>query len=157
MARKRAASTRVPVEPSTRGRLRRSARSTSAIAPEDQVGEEPTVEDQPPASEEQQAPSPTPEQELQQLQAQLQSMQQERDRVAAAFTANQRAAQTSSQAAEIRQQLAILQAEIQSMQPSQSSFNTSNQFHSANQSKLNPPTYHSSTNHRHALHFTTNP
>ena len=89
MARKRAASTRVPVEPSTRGRPRRSARSSSATAPEDQVGEEPTVEDQPPASEEQQAPSPTPEQELQQLQAQLQSMQQEGERVTAAFTANQ--------------------------------------------------------------------
>ena len=104
MARKRAASARVPVEPSTRGQPRRSAHSTYATALEDQAGEEPAVEDQPPTSEEQQAPSPTPEQELQQLHAQLHSMQQERDRVAVAFVANQRAAQ----AAEIRQQLAVL-------------------------------------------------
>ena len=66
-------------------------------------------------------------------------MQQERDRVAAAFAASQRAIQASAQAAEIRQQLAVLQAEIQSMQPSQPSFNTSNQLHSANQSQPNPP------------------
>ena len=46
---------------------------------------------------------------------------------------------TLAQAAEIRQQLAVLQAKIQSMQPLQSSFNTSNQFHSANQSQPNPP------------------
>jgi hypothetical protein len=97
------------------------------------------VEDQPPVSEDQQPPSPTPKQELQQLQAQLQSMQQERDRVAAAFTANQWAAQASTQAAEIWQQLAILQAKIQSMQPSQSNLNTSNQPHLANQSQPNPP------------------
>ena len=90
------------MEPSTRGRPRHSAHSTYASAPEDQVEEEPAVEDQPPASEEQQAPNPTPEQELQQLQAQLQSMQQERDRIAAAFAANQRATQTSAQAVEIR-------------------------------------------------------
>ena len=92
-----------------------------------------------PASEEQQAPSPTPEQELQWLQAQLQSMQQERDRVIAAFVANQWATQASAQAAEIRQQLAILQAEIQSMQPLQSNFNTTNQLNSVNQSQPNPP------------------
>jgi hypothetical protein len=39
-------------------------------------------------------------------------MQQEWDRVAAAFAASQQAAKTSAQAAEIRQQLALLQAEI---------------------------------------------
>jgi len=65
---------------------------------EDQVTEEATGEDQPPALEEQQAPNPTPEQELQQLQAQLQSMQRERDRVVVAFAANQWAAQTLAQA-----------------------------------------------------------
>ena len=85
-----------------RGQPRHSARDTYATAPEDQVGEEPMVEDQPSASEEQQAPSPTLEQELQQLPAQLQSMQQERDRVAVAFVANQRVAQASAQAAASR-------------------------------------------------------
>ena len=77
--------------------------------------EEPAVEDQPPAAEDQQALDPTPEQVLQHLQAQLQSTQQERDRLVATFTANQRVAQTSLQVAEIRQQLAVLQAEIQNM------------------------------------------
>ena len=72
-----------------RGQPRCSARSTYVIGLEDQCGEEPMVKDQPPASEEQQAPSRTLEQELQQLQAQLQSMQQEGERVTAAFTANQ--------------------------------------------------------------------
>ena len=66
------------------------------------------VKDQPPAYEEQQAPSRTLEQELQQLQAQLQSMQQERDRVTVAFAANQWAAQALAQVAEFRQQLAVL-------------------------------------------------
>jgi hypothetical protein len=42
-------------------------------------------------------------------------MQQERDRVVVAFAASQRMAQTSAHAAEIRQQLVLLQAEIQSM------------------------------------------
>ena len=42
-----------------RGRPRHSARGTYANALEDQVGEELVVEDQPLASEEQQAPSPT--------------------------------------------------------------------------------------------------
>ena len=55
--------------------------------------------------------------ELQQLQAQLQSVQQERDRVAATYAASQQAALAAAQAAEIRQQLSILQAEILSMQP----------------------------------------
>ena len=72
-----------------RGRPGRNARSTYATASEDQAEEQNTIEDQRPASEEQQAPSPTLEQELQQLQAQLQSMQQEGERVTAAFTANQ--------------------------------------------------------------------
>jgi len=102
MARKRAASARTPTEPSTRGRPRRSARSTYASAAEDQVVEEPVVEDQPPVGEDQPASDPTPEQVLQQLQAQLQSAQQERVRLAATFVANQRVAQTSLQAAEIK-------------------------------------------------------
>jgi lipid II:glycine glycyltransferase (peptidoglycan interpeptide bridge formation enzyme) len=80
------------------------------------------IEEQPLASEVQ---DPTPVQELQQLQAQLQSMQQVRDRVATAFTASQQAAQTSTQVEEIRQQLAFLQVEIQSMQPPQHLFGIS--------------------------------
>jgi hypothetical protein len=52
------------------------------------------------------------------LQAQLQNLQQERDRIAAAYAANQDAALAAAKANEIRQQLSILQAEIQSMQPS---------------------------------------
>ena len=47
--------------------------------------------------------------------------------------------QESAPAAEIRQQLAVLRAKIQSMQPSLPNFNTSNQLHSANQSQPNPP------------------
>jgi hypothetical protein len=44
-------------------------------------------------------------------------MQQERDRVTAIFAASQQAAQTAAQAAQRRQQIALIQAEIQSMQP----------------------------------------
>ena len=51
------------------------------------------------ATEEQPVPEPTPEQVLQQLQAQLQSTQQERDRLAVIFAANQRVVQASLQAA----------------------------------------------------------
>ena len=51
-----------------RGQPRHRARSTYASALDEQVEEEPMVEDWPPASEPQ-APNPTPEQELQQLQA----------------------------------------------------------------------------------------
>ena len=58
-----------------RGRPRCSARSAYASTPEDQVEEQLTVEDQPPASEDQPASNLTPEQVLQQLQAQLQSTQ----------------------------------------------------------------------------------
>jgi hypothetical protein len=39
-------------------------------------------------------------------------MQQERDKVSAAYAASQQAMQTSAQATKIRQQLALLQAEI---------------------------------------------
>ena len=60
---------------------------------------------------------PTAAEELQLLQAQLQNLQQERDRIAAAYAANQEAALAAAQATEIRQQLSILQAEILSMQP----------------------------------------
>jgi molecular chaperone GrpE (heat shock protein) len=119
MAGKRKAPARAPATSAPRGRPRRNTHSAYASAPEDHVEEEPVIQDQAPAPEAQQAPGSTPEQELQQLQAQLQSMQQERDRVAAAFAASQQVAQASAQAAEIRQQLALLQAEIQSMQPSQ--------------------------------------
>ena len=99
-----------------RGRPRCSVRSAYASVPEDQVQEEPTVEDQPPAGKDQPALDPNPEQVLQQLQAQLQSTQQERDRLTTTFAANHWTTQTSLQAAEIRQQLVVLQAEIQSMQ-----------------------------------------
>ena len=88
MTRKRAASARAPADPAPRGRLRHRAHSIYATTLEDQATEKPIVEDQPQASEEQQAPNPTPEQELQQLQAQLQSIQQERDRVAASVFLN---------------------------------------------------------------------
>jgi hypothetical protein len=100
--------------------------------------EEDATEDQPMATGEQSVPEPTSEQVLQQLQAQLQSTQQERDRLATTFAANHRAVQASFKAAEIRQQLAVLQAKIQSMQPNQPLSNTSNQHHSANQSQPNP-------------------
>ena len=56
-------------------------------------------------------------QELQLLQAQLQNLQQERDRIAAAYATSQEAALAVAQATEIRQQPSILQEEILSMQP----------------------------------------
>ena len=68
MARKRAASARTPVEPMMRGRPRRSVRSAYASVPEDQVEEEPAIEDQPLVGEDQPDLDPTPEQVLQQLQ-----------------------------------------------------------------------------------------
>jgi len=64
MVRKRAASARAPADPAPRERPRHNARRTYATALEDQVIEEPAVEDQPPAPEEQQALNPTLEQEL---------------------------------------------------------------------------------------------
>lgn len=81
----------------------------------EEVEDEQPTQDQPPLAEEQ--PEPTAVQELQQLQAQLLSLQQERDRVAAAFAASQQEALATTQAEVIRQQLSILQAKIQSMQP----------------------------------------
>ena len=103
MARKkRVAFARAPTDPTPGEDPGAAPESTYATAPEDQATEEPVVQDQSPAFEEQQAPNPTLEQELQQLQAQLQNMQQERDRVATAFVVNQRAAQTSAQAAASR-------------------------------------------------------
>jgi hypothetical protein len=100
------------------------------------------VVNQPAASGEHPNPNPTPEQvlqslQLQSLQAELQTAQQERDRLAATFVANQRALQASLQAAEVRQQLAILQAEIQSMQPSQPLSNNNNQSQPTAQSQPN--------------------
>jgi hypothetical protein len=56
----------------------------------------------------------------------------------ATFASSQRAVQASLHAAEIRQQLAVLQAEIQSMQPNQPPSNTPSQPHLANQSQPNP-------------------
>jgi uncharacterized protein involved in exopolysaccharide biosynthesis len=90
------------------------------------------------AVKEQPVPNPTPEQVLQQLQAKLQNAQQERGRMAATFAANQRAVQASVQVAEVRQQLAILQVEIQSMQQSRPPSNTPNQPHSSIRSQPNP-------------------
>jgi hypothetical protein len=91
MPRKRVASTSTPADPAPRGRPRRNARNAYASALEDQVVEEPTVEDQPLAAEDQPNPDPTPKQVLQQLQAQLQSTQKERNRLAATFAASQKA------------------------------------------------------------------
>jgi hypothetical protein len=65
-------------------------------------------------------------------------MQQERDRVVVAFVAHRRAAQASTQAAEIRQQLAVLQAEIQSMQPSLQPSATLSSGHPADLNNTNP-------------------
>jgi hypothetical protein len=100
MPRKRAALARAPSSSRARGRPKRNTRSIYASNEEDQLEEKPVIEEQPLALEVQ---DPTPVQELQQLQAQLQSMQQERDRVAAAFAASQYAAQTLARVAEIRQ------------------------------------------------------
>jgi hypothetical protein len=52
MARKRAASARATSKPVARGRPKRNARNTYASASEDQVVEEPIVEDQSPAVKE---------------------------------------------------------------------------------------------------------
>ncbi|KAG2564712.1 hypothetical protein PVAP13_7NG295589 [Panicum virgatum] len=60
---------------------------------------------------------PTPEQILKQLQDELARAQQQRDALAATFAQNQRTMQISQQAAELCQQLAIIQAQIQSMTP----------------------------------------
>jgi hypothetical protein len=64
-------------------------------------------------------------------------MQQERDKVAAAYAASQQAMQTSAQVAEIRQQLTLLQAKIQSMQPPQAPVTNPNHM---------PPTYQNEAN-----------
>jgi hypothetical protein len=87
MAGKGKASTRAPAASVPRGRPRHNTRSTYTPVQEDQV-EEAAVQEQPPAPEVQQGTGQTLEQELQQLQARSQSMQQERDRVAAAFAAS---------------------------------------------------------------------
>jgi hypothetical protein len=68
-------------------------------------------------------------------------MQQERDRVTAAYIASQQAMQTSAQAAEIMQQLSLLQAEIQSMQPQQAPVTNPNHM---------PPTYQNVANNAQA-------
>ena len=127
-------------EPSAWGRPRRSARGAGANAPEPQDGQEAEVAavDQPTGEGHQANHNPTPEQLLQQLQAGLQRAQQERDRLAVAFEANQRAMQMSQQASEVRQQLAILQAKIQSLQTNQPLSNNSNQIQPAPQSQINP-------------------
>ena len=121
MAGKRKTATRAATTTGQRGRPRRTTRSTYATSP----AEDPArTQGQAPETQDPQIQDPrgqpisgtTLEQELQQLQAQLQRAQQERDRMAAAFAANQQAIQASAQAAEIRQQLAVLHAEMLSMQ-----------------------------------------
>ena len=98
-------------------------RSTYAtVEGEGSEGEQPENEQPDPSQEPSPAAGPaqpTATQELQLLQTQLQNLQQERDRIAAAYAASQEAAVAAAQAAEIRQQLSILQAEILSMQPPQ--------------------------------------
>jgi len=91
-------------------------RSTYAtVEGEGSEGEQPEPGQEPPPAA---GPAqPTATQELQLLQTQLQNLQQERDRIAATYAASQEAAVAAAQAAEIRQQLSILQAEILSMQP----------------------------------------
>jgi hypothetical protein len=64
MPRKRAAPARAPSSSRARGRPKRNTRSTYASNDEDQLKEEPVIEEQPLASETQ---DPTPEQEIQQL------------------------------------------------------------------------------------------
>jgi hypothetical protein len=68
MPRKRAALARAPSSTRARGRPKHNTRNTYASNDEDQLEEEPMIEEQPPALEIQ---DPTPEKELQQLQAQL--------------------------------------------------------------------------------------
>lgn len=123
MVGKRKTTARAPATLGRRGRPRSSTRSTYATQQEEEVDDaipqEQPSEPQGPetqGTETHQPQGATPEQELQQLQAQLQRAQEERDRMAAAFAASQKAAQTSAQVAEIRQQLAILHAEMLSMQ-----------------------------------------
>lgn len=84
-------------------------------------------------------PNPHPEEELQQLRATTQQMHQERDRLAVAFTTNQRGTNAVQQAAEVKQLLAISQAEIQSLQPIQQPSNNSNQPQLQAQSLPNLP------------------
>ncbi|XP_021308584.1 uncharacterized protein LOC110432454 [Sorghum bicolor] len=98
MAGKRTSTTRPRAEPSRRGRPRRAVRSTYAtVEGEGYEGEQPeneqpeTRQEPPPAADPAQ---PTAAQELQQLQTQLQNLQQERDRIAAAYAASQEAAPT---------------------------------------------------------------
>jgi len=123
MAGKRKTTTRAAVTTGQRGRPRRNTRSAYATSPaEDDTRADAQGQPSEPQDREIQDPETQPnlatatEQELQQLQAQLQRAQQERDRMAAAFAANQQAIQASAQAAEIRQQLAVLHAEMLSMQ-----------------------------------------
>jgi hypothetical protein len=139
MPRKRQACTSAPAGTSSRGRPKRTTRSTYASASKAQVKqEEPTPANQPSVEGVQPNPNPTPEQVLQQLQADLQNAQQERGRITATFIASQRAIQMSQQIAEVRQQLAILQAKIQSLQSNQPLSINSNQPQPAAQSQPNP-------------------
>jgi hypothetical protein len=94
---------------SARGRPRRNTRSTYATAPNPQgdpevQDEEPSApgSEQPVTAEVQLTLTPTPEQLLHQLQGELQRAQQERDRLAAAAAANQRAALAAQQSVEVR-------------------------------------------------------
>ena len=80
-------------------------------------------------------------------------MQQERDRVTAAFTANRWAAQASAQAATSRlagqnTKYASFTIQLQHVKPTPLSKPKPSQ---------SPVTFHGTTNLRHTLHFTTNP
>ena len=123
MAGKRKTTTRAAATTGQRGRPRRNIRSAYATSPaEDGTRADAQGQQPEPQHQEIQDPEAQPnlgttlEQELQQLQTQLQRAQQERDRMAAAFAANQQAIQASAQPTEIRQQLAVLHAEMLSMQ-----------------------------------------
>jgi hypothetical protein len=123
---KRQASTWAQAETSTRGRPKRTTHSTYVSASQTQANEEEAPPSQPTIEANQPNPNLTSEQVLQQLQADLHNVQQEWDRLTAAFAASQRAMQVSQQAAEVCQQLEILQTKIQSLQPNQPPSNNSN-------------------------------
>jgi len=115
MVGKRTSTTRPQAESSRRGRPRRTVRSAYATAGQEGPDDvQPEADQTPPVAE---PAKPTTAKELQLLQTQLQNFQQKRDRIAAAYAANQEAALAAASASEIRLQLSILQAEIQSMQP----------------------------------------
>jgi len=114
---------RASAAPRARGRPRRNARSAYASTREDRVAAEGQVEgeEQPNGTEDEEQPTDAPEQglspeeTLNQLQQEIVQAQAERNRLAQEAAANQRTIDASRQAAELRQQLALIQAEIQSL------------------------------------------